>query len=117
MKKNIFTDIIKKKIKVNFIYKNKYVVAFNDIKPLAPIHIIVIPKIYIKNFNSINDKNIIYLNKMLIAVKKISKIYKINKKGYRIIINCNKNGAQEINYLHLHILGGCYLGKIINLNK
>ncbi len=117
MKKNIFIDIIKGKLKVDFIYKDKYVIAFNDIKPLSPIHIIIIPRKYIKNMNYINSNNVFILSKMLLVVNKLVKYNNIDKKGYRIIINCNKDGGQEIDYLHIHLLGGCYLGKLINLNN
>ncbi len=111
-KENIFQKIIKNEIKVNYVYKDKDISAFYDIKPKAPIHIIIIPNIYIKNLNKINKSNFLILGKLLFVASKIAKKKKINKKGYRIIINCNKNAGQEIDYLHIHLLGGCYLGKI-----
>ncbi len=114
MKNNIFSKIINNEIKVKIIYKDKYVTAFNDINPKSPIHIIIIPNIYIKNLNYIIKDNIIILGRMLFIASKLAKKYKINKSGYRVVINCNKNAGQKINYLHLHILGGCYLGDIIN---
>ncbi len=115
MKRNIFIDIISGKSKVNIIYKDKYVTAFNDINPIVPVHILVIPNIYIKNLNYINNDHVILLGKMLLASSKIAYIKNIYKSGYRLVINCNKHSGQEINYLHLHILGGCFLGKIVNL--
>ncbi len=115
---NIFSKILNNEIKSDIIYKNKYITAFNDIKPQAPIHIIVIPNIYIKNINNINKSNIYILSKMLLACRKIAKFKNINKSGYRLIINCNKDSGQEINYLHIHIIGGKFLGNIIcNCNK
>ncbi len=109
MKNNIFSKIVSGEIKSKLIYKNKYITVLNDINPKAPIHILIIPNIYIKNLNYINKNNIIYLNKMFLYIPIIVKEKKINKSGYRIIINCNKNAGQEINYLHLHILGGANL--------
>ncbi len=118
MKNNIFDEIVKGKLlDVNIIYKDKYVTAFDDIKPKAPVHIIVVPNIYIKNLNNVNIKYSFILSKMLLTAIKIANLKKINKSGYRIVINCNKDSGQEINYLHLHILGGCYLGNLVNINK
>ncbi len=117
MKDNIFNKIINNKTKTKIIYKDKYVTAFNDINPKCPIHIIIIPNIYIKNLNYINNSNILILGKMLIIASKLAKKNNINKSGYRLIFNCNKNSGQEIDYLHLHLLGGCNLGKMINLKK
>ncbi len=115
MNENIFSKIVNNKIKSKIVYRDKYVTAFNDINPKCPVHIIIVPNIYIKNLNYINKSNILLLGKMLFIASKLAKKNNIDKSGYRIIINCNKNSGQEINYLHLHILGGCYLGKIINL--
>lgn len=114
MKENIFNKIINNKIKVKKIFKDKYVTAFNDINPKCPIHIIIIPNIYIKNLNYIIKDHISILGRMLLVSSFLAKKNKINKSGYRIVFNCNKNSGQEINYLHLHLLGGCYLGKIVN---
>ncbi len=115
---NIFKNILNNKIKANIIYKDKYITAFDDINPKAPVHIILIPNIYIKNINHIDKSNIYLLGKMLLVSSKIAKFKNINKSGYRLIINCNKDAGQEINYLHIHIIGGKYLGNIIcNCNK
>ncbi len=109
--KNIFIDIINHKIKSDIIYQDKDLTIFNDINPKAPIHILIIPNIYIKNMNHINDNHLLILGKMLLMSSKIAKRKNIHKSGYRLIINCNKHAGQEINYLHLHLLGGCYLKK------
>ncbi len=114
MKKiNIFKEILKDKIKVDIVYKDNYVTAFNDINPKAPIHIILIPNIYIKNMNYINDSQLFILGKMLLVASKIAKYKNIDKNGYRLVINCNKDSGQEIDYLHIHILGGKFLGNFI----
>ncbi len=117
MKNNIFNKIINNEIKVKILYKDNYVTAFNDINPKCPIHIIIIPNVYIKNLNYVIKDNIFILGRMLFVASKLAKKNNINKSGYRIIINCNKNSGQEIDYLHLHILGGCYLGKMICIKK
>ncbi len=110
--KNIFQKIIDNEVKVNLIHKDNYVTAFYDINPKAPLHIILIPNIYIKNMNYINKSNIFFLSKMLFLASKIAKVKNIDKSGYRLVINCNKNAGQEIDYLHMHFLGGKFLGDI-----
>ncbi|NIG99309.1 MAG: HIT domain-containing protein [Buchnera aphidicola (Periphyllus acericola)] len=104
--KNIFQKIIKKKISAEIIYQDKKITAFNDISPRAPIHIIIIPNNFIKNINYIDKKNLNILSYMMYKSIKIAKNKKIHKSGYRIVINCNKNGGQTIPYLHIHLLGG-----------
>ncbi|CAL4321860.1 Purine nucleoside phosphoramidase [Buchnera aphidicola (Periphyllus testudinaceus)] len=103
---NIFQKIIKKKIPSEIVYQNKKITAFKDISPKAPIHILIVPNKFIKNLNYINKKNICILSEMLYTSIKIAKKKKIHKSGYRIIINCNKNGCQKIPYLHIHLIGG-----------
>lgn len=108
MKNNnlIFKKIIKKEIPAKIIYKDKLVTAFEDIKPKARVHILIIPNIFIQTSNEINKENKhIFAHMFYIAVK-IAKQKKISEDGYKIILNCNKNGGQEINYLHMHLLGG-----------
>ncbi len=111
---NIFKKIVSGKIKTKIIYKDKDVTAFYDIKPKSLVHIIIIPNIYIKNMNEIKKEHIIILGKMLYISSKIAKKKGISKNGYRIVINCNKHAGQEIFYLHIHLLGGNYLGDIVN---
>lgn len=102
----IFKNIIKKKIPANIVYQDEKITAFKDIKPKAPVHILIIPNIFIASSNDINKKNKSIIAHMFYIAIKIAKKKKISKDGYRIIINCNKNGGQEINYLHMHLLGG-----------
>lgn len=102
----VFQKIIQKEIPANILYQDKIVTAFEDIHPKAPIHILVIPNNLIKTANDINKKNKNIIAHMFYIAVQIAKEKKISKDGYKIIINCNKNGGQEINYLHIHLLGG-----------
>lgn len=111
--KNIFLKILKKEIKADIIYKDKIVTAFKDIKPKAPVHILIIPNTLIISVNDIDEKNKNILTHIFTTAIKIAKKIGIDKKGYRLILNCNKDGGQEIPYLHLHLLGGKYLGDIL----
>ncbi|CAL4321378.1 Purine nucleoside phosphoramidase [Buchnera aphidicola (Drepanosiphum platanoidis)] len=111
-KKNIFEKIIKKKKSKKIVYQDNLVTAFYDIHPKALIHILIIPNKFIKNLNHIKKNHFKYINRMIKVAIKIAKKKNIHKNGYRIIINCNKHGGQEIKYLHLHLLGGCKLKSI-----
>ncbi|QJC35580.1 histidine triad nucleotide-binding protein [Enterobacteriaceae endosymbiont of Donacia sparganii] len=105
-KKNIFQQILSKKIITKIIYEDNLVTAFNDIKPQSPIHVLIIPNNFISTLNDINKNHELILGRMLLVASKIAKKMLIDKDGYRVVINCNKNGGQTIFYLHMHLLGG-----------
>tara|TARA_B100000424_G_scaffold241028_1_gene208875 strand:- start:3237 stop:3632 length:396 start_codon:yes stop_codon:yes gene_type:complete len=117
MEKNIFEQIRDGDAKSDIVYKDEYVTAFHDIDPSAPIHILIIPNKKIETLNDITEEDSIYLSKILISAKNIAKQFKIDNTGYRLITNCNKDGGQEIEYLHFHLVGGVRLGKMISLPK
>ena len=117
MEKNIFEQIRDGDAKSDIVYKDEYVTAFHDIDPSAPIHILIIPNKKIVTLNDITEEDSIYLSKILISAKNIAKQFKIDDTGYRLITNCNKDGGQEIEYLHFHLVGGVRLGKMISLPK
>ena len=101
----------------NMIYQDEYITAFDDKFPVAPVHVLIIPNKMIKSIDDISDEDEIYLGKILLGASKIAKIKNINESGYRLITNCNKDGGQEIDYLHFHLLGGCKVGKVVSLPK
>ena len=117
MEKNIFEKIRDNEAPAEIIYRNKYVTAFTDIYPSAPVHLLIIPNKMIKSLNDIEEEDSIYLSEILLVAKKLAKDYGIADSGYRLITNCNSDGGQEINYLHFHLVGGVKLGKMINLPK
>ncbi|MEJ5284040.1 MAG: histidine triad nucleotide-binding protein [Brevinematia bacterium] len=103
----IFCKIASKEIKSSIVYEDESVLAFNDINPQAPIHIVVIPKEHIATLNDVKDFGI--YEKIFIAIDKIVKDLKVEKDGYRIVANCNKNGGQTVFHIHFHILAGRYM--------
>lgn len=110
----IFCKIIDKQIPSTIIYEDDKVLAFNDINPVAPVHVIIIPKIHIANVNEITSENASILGDIHIAAKKIAKKLDIADKGYRLINNCGEDAGQTISHLHYHLIGGKKLGvKII----
>jgi len=103
-----------KQIPSSKVYEDEHVYAFKDIHPVAPVHIIVIPKKHIESVNEINDKNSREVQKVFEVIPKIAKIAMVDKKGYRVITNIGENGGQTVKHLHFHIIGGRKLGdKII----
>lgn len=103
----IFSKIINKEILVNIVYEDDLVLAFKDITPQAPIHIIIIPKVTdLKTLNDINEKHITLLGHIVFVAIKIAKSEGISENGYRIVMNCNADGGQSIFHIHLHLLGG-----------
>ena len=108
----LFTKIIERKIPASIVYETEKVIAFNDINPVAPVHILVVPKKEIPTLNDIQIEDIEYLVEMHKAIKEITKKLNIAEDGYRVIINCNNYGGQEVYHLHFHILGGEPLGAL-----
>jgi len=94
----------------HFIKENDNFLSFYDIAPQAPIHIVVIPKEYYKNFNDIPAELMV---DMTIFIKEIVKKVGIEESGYRLITNCGDDGGQEVQHLHFHILGGGKVGKLV----
>lgn len=107
----IFHKILKGEIPSNKVYENDDVYAFRDISPQAPTHIIIIPKVMngLNMLASAKVEHIPILGKLLLASSVIAKQEKLDN-GYRVVINCGKEGCQSVNYIHLHLLGGKQLG-------
>ena len=98
----IFCKIANKEIPSNFVYETENIVAFNDINPQAPVHILVIPKKHIESLNDLYDKDL--AGELLESVKEICK--KLNITDYRTVINTGKEAGQEVFHIHLHIISG-----------
>ena len=102
----VFKKIIDKEINADIVYENDNILAFKDANPISPIHILIIPKKEIPTLNDIavSDKEL--LGEMFIIAQKIAKKLNINKKGYRVVFNCNEDGGQTVYHIHMHLLGG-----------
>lgn len=110
----IFCKIIKGEIPSTKVYEDDKVLAFKDINPAAPIHVLVIPKKHIENVLEINEENKEITSDIFLAINKIAKQLGIDKDGFRIINNCGKDAGQEVMHLHFHVLAGGKMGpKII----
>lgn len=101
----IFCKIANNEVKSEKIYEDEKFLAFNDLDPQAPVHVLIIPKEHIKSADEITDKNSDMVGKMFIIAAKIAK-EKGLENGYRIVNNCGKDGGQTVKHLHFHLLGG-----------
>ena len=102
----IFCKIVNKEIPADIIYEDENLLAFRDIQPQAPVHVLVIPKVHISSLNDINEENSNIISKIFEIVPYITKKLEINETGYRVISNCGKDGQQTVEHVHYHILGG-----------
>src|SRR5690554_1194880 len=102
----IFDQILTGKVPADVVYEDDFVLAFKDINPQAPIHVLFIPKVRIKTHNDIDEANMEYVNKIHLAINKYAKQIGEDKNGYRIVMNCNENGQQTVNHIHMHFLAG-----------
>lgn len=106
----IFSKIISKEIPADIVYESDKVLAFKDIDPKAPIHILIIPKEKISQVTEIDGKkHSELLGEMIDAANKIAKEMEIEEDGFRLVINNGKNGGQEVYHLHMHLLGGRHM--------
>lgn len=105
----IFSKIIRKEIPSDIRYQDDDVTVFADIAPKAKIHLLIVPNKLIPTVNDIEDADALLMGKLFLAAKKVAKELGIAEDGYRLIVNCGKNGGQEVPHIHMHLLGGEYL--------
>ena len=109
----IFSKIIKREIPADIVYEDDLALAFRDIAPQAPVHILIIPKREIATANDVTPGDEAALGRLLIAAAQIARDEGIAADGYRLIVNCNEHGGQEVFHLHMHLLGGRNLGPML----
>ncbi len=102
----IFTKIIKHEIKSDIRYQDEDVIVFADIAPKAKIHLLIVPTKPYPTVNDIPAEEIGIVSKMFLIAQKMAKELNIDESGYRLVINCNEDGGQEVPHLHMHLLGG-----------
>ena len=102
----LFCKISKGEIPAEFVYKDEQIVAFKDIKPSAPVHILIVPRKHLASLDEVKTEDQQLLGKMLLVVQKIAQERGIAQSGYRLVINNGEGAGQVIPHLHLHLLGG-----------
>lgn len=106
----IFSKIINREIPAEIVYETDNVLAFKDIKPQAPVHILIIPKVEIPKVSDINgSEHSALLGEMFDAANKLAKDMGISERGFRLVFNCGNDGGQEVYHLHMHLLGGRHM--------
>jgi histidine triad (HIT) family protein len=102
----IFCKIANGTIPSKKVYEDAEVVAFDDINPMAPVHVIIIPKKHIPTMLDVTKTDMGSIGSMFTAAQEVARIKGINERGFRAVINCNEEGGQVIFHLHMHVLGG-----------
>lgn len=102
----LFCDIASGKLPVTPLFENEHVMAFNDIHPQAPTHILIIPKQHIQNIHETNPEHAALLGELLLVAKSIAASAGLSEKGYRLVLNTKQDGGQTVDHLHVHLLGG-----------
>jgi histidine triad (HIT) family protein len=108
MSKTIFKRIIDKEIPVQILYEDEHCLAFPDINPQAPTHVLVIPKKEVTNLASASPDDQALLGHLLLTVQKVAAQLGLQE-GYRVVANCGPHGGQSVDHLHFHLLGGRHL--------
>tara|TARA_A100000164_G_scaffold320398_1_gene302545 strand:+ start:788 stop:1144 length:357 start_codon:yes stop_codon:yes gene_type:complete len=106
MEKTIFQKIIDKELEADILYENENIIAFNDIAPIAPTHILIVPKKMIASINDLEKEDKELIGEMFILAKELAEKYKINESGYRTVFNTNGDAGQTVFHIHLHLIGG-----------
>ncbi len=109
----VFSQIIKGDIPATIVYQDDLVTAFRDINPAAPVHILIVPNKEIATVNDLAEEDEQVAGRLLLAARRIAAQEGIADSGYRLIINCNRDGGQEVYHLHMHLLGGRRMGPMV----
>ncbi|MCP4332028.1 MAG: histidine triad nucleotide-binding protein [Gammaproteobacteria bacterium] len=106
MAETIFSKIINHELPADIVYEDDDVIAFRDISPQAPVHVLIVPRAEIATVNDIRPEQAELIGKMVLTAQQIAADEGIAEDGYRLVINCNRHGCQEVFQLHLHLVGG-----------
>ncbi len=109
----IFEKIVRGELPADIVHQDDRVTAFRDIRPAAPTHILIVPNKPIPTVNDVTSEDEPLLGHMIYVAKQLAEKEGIAEDGYRLIINCNKHGGQEVYHLHLHLIGGRPLGPMV----
>ena len=102
----IFKRIIDREIPADVVYEDDLCLAFRDVSPQAPVHVLVIPKQEIKSVDAIEEADAELLGHLWLVIAKIARELGVAEEGYRVVTNCGKLGGQSVDHLHFHLLGG-----------
>ena len=106
----LFCKIVIGEVPSKKVYEDDYVYSFYDINPVAPVHVLVIPKKHISSLTNLEEQDEVIVGKIYGVINKIAKQENIFESGFRVIVNCGEDGGQEVKHLHFHLIGGKKLG-------
>ncbi|MCC5863716.1 MAG: histidine triad nucleotide-binding protein [Wenzhouxiangella sp.] len=106
MSDELFLKIIRREIPAEIVFENDELLAFRDIDPQAPVHILIIPKRRIATPNDLQMQDAELVGRLFLAAREIAEAEGIGEDGYRLVMNCNRHGGQSVFHIHLHLIGG-----------
>lgn len=106
MTETIFSKIVAREIPAEIVYEDEEVLAFKDVNPQAPVHVLVIPKREIATVNDLGTDDAELIGRLVLAARQIAYAMGVAEDGYRVVLNCNAAAGQSVYHLHLHLLGG-----------
>jgi len=110
----VFCKIARKEIPADIVFEDDDVVAFKDQAPIAPVHILVIPKKHIASIANVSEEDTLLMGKLVVTAKKIAEDLKISGAGYKLLFRVGEHGGQEVEHIHLHLIGGARLSENIH---
>jgi histidine triad (HIT) family protein len=109
----IFGKIVRGELEADIVYRDDRVTAFRDINPKAPTHVLIVPNEAIPTVNDVDESHEAVLGHLFVVARKLAEQEGIAEDGYRLLVNCGRNGGQEVLHLHMHLLGGRPLGPML----
>jgi histidine triad (HIT) family protein len=106
MSEDLFLKIIDREIPADIVYETEDVLAFRDINPQAPLHVLIIPKMHIRTIDDIQPEQAKLVGRLFLAAAEIARDEGLSEDGYRVVMNCKQAGGQMVYHIHLHLLGG-----------
>jgi len=110
MSDDLFLKIIQREISADIVHETDDVLAFRDINPQAPLHVLIVPKEHIRTINDLEPRHAEIVGKLFLAAREIAAEEGVAEDGYRVVMNCNAGAGQSVFHIHLHLLGGRPMG-------
>lgn len=102
----IFCRIASHEVASTIVYEDEHMIAFEDIDPQAPVHVLIVPKRHVRSVSELKETEVELLDQMLLTAKHVAALMHVEHSGFRVVLNCNPDGGQTVYHLHAHLLGG-----------
>ncbi|ROR32012.1 histidine triad nucleotide-binding protein [Inmirania thermothiophila] len=106
----LFCKMVAGEIRPDVVYDDEHVLAFRDINPQAPVHVLVVPRRHVATLNDLEEADAALAGRLFLAARRVAEQEGVAEDGYRTVVNCNKAGGQLVFHLHMHVLGGRQMG-------